>query len=110
MLRTIHFLNIKPDADTERMLSLLDEVAAYSKTFGCIERKTWKVLDSHTWQPERQETAPLATYMNESLWPSQREADTFSQAHTSDEWKRIWDESSNGIEFVLTLRYVDSEG
>jgi len=73
MLRNIHFINIKPGADEERMLYLLNhEYAEYAKTFGCIERKTWKLLDAH--HLDLGEPAESATYLNESLWPSQKDS------------------------------------
>ena len=72
MLRNIHFFNIKAGTDEKRMLHLLDnEVAEYAKTFGCLERKTWKLLDARS----HGQPAQSAAYMNESLWPSQKEAE-----------------------------------
>ncbi len=107
MLRNIHFFNIKPSADANRILYFLDhELAEYAKTFGCIERKTWKLLDARTGgQP-----AESAAYMNESLWPSQKEADAYSQAERPEEVGRRLDELFDGIENLKTVRYVDDEG
>ena len=106
MLRNIHFFNIKPGADEERILYLLDhELVALAKTYGCIERKTWKLLNARAGgQP-----AESAAYMNESLWPSQEAADAFSRVDRSklDEWHG---EMMSGIEVVKTVRYVDEEG
>jgi len=107
MLRNIHFFNIKPGVDEERILYLFDHlVAEHAKTFGCIERKTWKLLDAHTGgQP-----VESAAYMNESLWPSQEAANTFSRAERSEKVKKWLDELFGGIEVVKTVRYVDEEG
>lgn len=112
MLRNINFINIKPGADEERMLYLLNhEYAEYAKTFGCIERKTWKLLDAyHHELGERGEPAEAATYLNESLWPSQKEADAFGQSERPEEVKAWVQELGDGVEFVLTVRYVDDEG
>ncbi len=48
VVRTVNnFFNIKSGADEARMLHLWNhEAAQYAKTFGCIERKTWKLLDA----------------------------------------------------------------
>jgi len=119
MLRSIHFFSIKPGADEKRMLHLMDnEFAEYAKTFGCIERKTWKLLDSGSpslsvqsetltlkWEPTRS-----AAYMNEGLWPSQKEADAFGNTELPADVKNFLDELFSGIEIENTVRYVDAEG
>ena len=106
MLRNIHFFNIKPGADEERILSLVDhELVAFAKTHGCIERKTWKLLDAHAGgQP-----VESAAYLNESLWPSQEAADAFSRTDRTgvEEW---YGEMRAGLEVVKSIRYVDKEG
>ncbi len=86
MLRNIHFFNIKPGADEARMLHLVNhEVAQYAQTFGCIERKTWKLLDASA----QGTSAQAAVYMNEALWPSQKAADAFRDADQPDEVQGI---------------------
>ncbi len=107
MLRNIHFFNIKPGVDVARILSLVDhEFAEYAKTFGCLERKTYKLLDAHA----EGKPAKLAMYMNESLWPSQKEADAFSHAERPVDVQDWWEEMTNGSEIVKTVRYVDASG
>ena len=107
MLRNIHFFNIMPGADTERILYLLaHDHVAYAKTFGCIERKTWKLLDAHA----QGQPVASAAYMNESLWPSQEAADTFSRAARPEEVQKWLDELLGGVEIVKTVRYVDASG
>lgn len=107
MLRNIHFINIKPGASEKRMLYLMDnELADYAKTFGCIERKTWKLLDARS----QGKPVEAATYLNESLWPSQDAADAFSEADRPAEVKAWFEELLNGVELVKTVRYIDEEG
>jgi hypothetical protein len=107
MLRNIHFFNIKPGADEKRVLHLVDyELAEYAKTFGCIERKTWKFLNASV----KGQPAESAAYLNESLWPSQKEADAISQAERPEEIQKWWEELLLGIDIVKTVRYVDDEG
>ena len=66
MLRNIHFFNIKLRADEKRILYLMDVAFAnYAKGFGCLERKTWKLLDAHAGGQD----VESAMYMNEVLWP-----------------------------------------
>jgi hypothetical protein len=48
--------------------------------------------------------------MNESLWPSQKEADAFSTAERPADVKTWMEELGNGIDIVKTVRYVDEEG
>ena len=104
MLRNIHFFSIKPGVDAARIVHLWDhDIAAYAKTHGCIERKTWKLLDAGP----HGDPAQAATYMNESLWPSQKEADAFSSAEWPAEAQSALDELFSGIERHSTLRYVD---
>lgn len=106
MLRNVHLINIKPGADEARMLYLINvELARIAKTHGCIERKTWRSLDAAHGQ-----ALPVATYLNESLWPSQKAADAFGQAGRSSADQALLDELFSGIEIVQTLRYVDDEG
>ncbi len=107
MLRNIHFFNLKPGAAEKRILYLMDvEFANYAKSFGCLGRKTWKLLDAHAGGQD----AESAMYMNEALWPSQKDADAFSQAERSEEVAKLMKEWSQGAEIVKTLRYVDDEG
>ncbi len=111
MLRNIHFFNIKPGADEQRMLHIMDhEFAEYTKTFGCIERKTWKRLDATARPQGQRQAAQSAAYMNESLWPGEKEANAFKNAERPEEIREILEEMRNGIEFEKTVRYVDDEG
>ena len=110
MLRNIHFFNIKPGADEERVLHLLDnEIAEYARTFGCIERKTWKLLNAIS----QGEPAQSAAYMNEALWPSQKEADAFTrgiQEGPPEEVKKAFTELRAGVDIEISVRYVGEEG
>jgi hypothetical protein len=107
MLRNIHFFNLKEGTDEGRMHDLMDEkLAEYAAQFGRIEHKTWKLLDAHA----HGQPVEAATYMNESLWPSQKEAAAFSRAERPPEVREWWDEMLNGGEVVLTVRYGDEGG
>ena len=107
MLRVIHFYNIKEGADKERLQHIADnEMKEYAERFGCIRRKTWKLLDARA----HGQPAEAAMYMNESLWPSQKQADTFSHAERPPDVREWWDEMMSGSEIVLTVRYVDEGG
>lgn len=117
MLVNIHFFNIKAGADEKRMLHLLDkDLAEYAKTFGCIERKTWKRLDAYSYSPgqpaQPAQPAQSAAYINVSLWPSKKEADAYTRAarEPPDEFKKVLVELFSGIEFEKTVRYVDEQG
>lgn len=47
MVRVIHFFNLKPGADEAQMLRLVDQgLREITKPYGCLERKTWKLLDA----------------------------------------------------------------
>ena len=107
MLRNIHFFNIKPGADEKRILYLMDvKWAESAKSFGCLERKTWKLLDAHAGG----QVAESAMYMNEALWPSQKAADAFTQAERSEEEEKLIKEWRQSTDIVKTVRYVDAEG
>jgi hypothetical protein len=107
MLRNIHFFNLKPGADKERILHLMDhDLAEYARSMGCIERKTWRLLDARSGG----EPTTAADYMNEALWPDQETADAFGQAARSEAVKQLFDEILAKIEVEKTIRYVDDEG
>jgi hypothetical protein len=107
MLRDIYFFNIKEGADEKRVLQLLsNEVVEYAKTFGCIERKTYKFLDARA----QGQPAESAAYIDESLWPSQKEANAFIRAERPEEIMKWLGELLDGVELVKEVRYVDEEG
>jgi hypothetical protein len=107
MVRIIHFFNIKPGADEAQMLRLVNQgLRDLARPYGCLERKTWKLLDANA----QGEPAQAATYLNEALWPNQQAADAFARATHNDEAKAFFAEVQSGIETVLTVRYVDKAG
>lgn len=107
MLRNVHYFHFKPAADKDRILHLLDhDLADFAKSLGCIERKTWRLLDA------RAHGQPItdAEYINEALWPSQEVADAFGQAERSDAVNQFLSEIFGAIEIEKTVRYVDEGG
>jgi hypothetical protein len=93
--------------DKARILSLGNhELVEYAKTFGCLERKTWKLLDAHAGGQSVEST----TYLSESLWPSQKQADAFTHAERPEDVRAWWDEMMDGIELAKTVRYIDEGG
>jgi hypothetical protein len=104
MLRNIHFFNIRPGADEKRMLYILDhDVAEYAMTFGCIERRTLRLLDATS----HGQPAQSAAYINESIWPSRKEADAFTYSDPPEDTQRVLRDLLDGIEVEKTVRYVD---
>ena len=107
MLRVIHFYNIKEGADRERLQLIVDnEMKAYAEGFGCIRRKTWSFLDAR----ELGQPAESTELITEALWPSQKQADTYTHAERTADVRAWWDELMAGIEVVKTVRYVDEGG
>jgi hypothetical protein len=107
MLRNIHFFNLKPGVDEATALAVLDgDVVEYAKSHGCIERRTWKLLDAH---PDG--SAP-ALYLNEALWPSQALADAYARTFGQDESPLAKRAGAvfECITIVQNLRFVDDEG
>ncbi|MEZ4735822.1 MAG: hypothetical protein R3E79_52700 [Caldilineaceae bacterium] len=89
------------------MLALVNQgLRDLTRAYGCLERKTWKLLDANA----QGQPTPMATYLNEALWPSQEAADTFARAVRDGEAKAFFAEANSGIETVLTMRYVDEAG
>jgi len=44
MLRIMHFFNIKPGTYEVRMFHLINHgLVGYTRAYGCLERKTWKL-------------------------------------------------------------------
>lgn len=101
------FFNLKPGVDEATALAVLDgDLVEYAKSLGCIERRTWKLLDVHP-----NGSAP-ALYLNEALWPSQKLADAFSWNFSKDESPlavRVR-AAFDYITIVQNLRFVDDEG
>lgn len=57
------FFNLKPGADEAQMLHLVNQgQLEITKAYGCLERKTWKLLDANA----QGQPTPVATYMNEA--------------------------------------------
>jgi hypothetical protein len=108
VLRNIHFFNIRSGVDEKRILHLIDnDLVEYAKSFGCIERRTLKRLDSSV----KGNPAPSPAYMNESLWPSRKEADAFSadwtRSQKSGTLKKGLAEIAAGMEIENSVRYID---
>jgi len=107
MVRVIHFFNLKPGTDEAQMLALVNQgLRDLTRAYGCLERKTWKLLDADA----QGQPAPMAAYMNEARWPSREAADAFAHAVRDGQAKAFFAEAHSGIETVLTVRYVDEEG
>jgi hypothetical protein len=110
MLRVIHFFNLKPGADEERVLPLLNnDLADHTIRHGCLERRTLKLLDADG----QGQPVPAASYLNEALWPSLQVSDAWIATLGADErWQRLSTEIDNSIEFMqrLRYRYVDEAG
>lgn len=107
MVRVIHFFNLKPGADEAQMLHLVNQgLRDLTRAYGCLDRKTWKLLDGNA----QGQPTPMVAYLNEALWPSQEAADAFAHAVREGEAKTFFTEAHSGIETVLTARYVDEEG
>jgi hypothetical protein len=107
MLRNIHFFHFKPGADQERILHLMDQdLAEYARSMGCIERRTWRLLDAHSGG----EPTTAADYINESHWPDQKTADAFGRAERPETVQQLFDEIFANIEIERTIRYVEARG
>ena len=107
MLRNIHFFSIRSGADERRMLYILDhDVAEYAATFGCLERRTLRLLDAN----RRGKPVQGAAYMNESLWPSQKEGDAFTYSDPPEDTQSVLRDLLDGIELERTVRYVELDG
>jgi len=107
MVRVIHLFNLKPGADEAQMLRLINQgLRDLTRAYGCLDRKTWKLLDTNA----QGQPTPVAAYMNEALWPSQEAADAFAHAVRDGEANAFFAEAHRGIETVLTARYVDEAG
>ena len=88
------------------MAALLERVLLAPPPWMLVVPDNIQLLDARA----HGQPAEAATYMNESLWPSQKEADTFSQAERPGEVKKWLDELRSGIDIVKTVRYVDEGG
>ena len=106
MIRVIHFFNLKPGADEAQMLRCVnEELRDLTRAYGCLDRKTWQLLDANI----QGQPAPIATYMNEALWPSQAAVDAFAEAVHAGMASAFFAYAHSGIETVLTVRYSDEE-
>ena len=107
MLRNIHLFNLKPGIDAAKTLAVIDgELADYARALGCIERKTWELLDNHP------DDTSQAMYLNEALWPDLQAANSFGAAFSQDQSERAMRIRSalDSVTIVQTVRYVDDAG
>ena len=107
MMRNIHFFNLAPSADENRVIELWNgAIADFALTRGCIERRTLKLHDSKQHSTSGDATSEAAQYMNESLWPDLATAESCWSQEKTEEFTAAKAELEPMVVMIGGMRYI----
>lgn len=109
MIRVVHLFNLKSGVPEEPFIEWLDaRLDVVARDFGCVERKTWRLLDGFTGDylsPRAAKDRPR--YVNEAYWVDAASANKFREWLTgTEEGRDLHDRWFKSIENHTVLRYV----
>jgi hypothetical protein len=110
MIRVVHLFDIKKGVVEREFIEWLDgQLDSAARRFGCVDRKTWVLLDGFTGSYLSQKVVKKRPkYVNEAHWTDQVSPDRFREWLTSDpEGKDFHDKWFKSIENHTVLRYVE---
>lgn len=110
MIRVVHLFDIKKGVDERDFIEWLDgQLDAAARRFGCVERKTWVLLDGFSGSyTSRKPMKDRPKYVNEAYWTDRDAPDRFRRWLTDDpEGRRLHDQWFDSIENHTVLRYVE---
>jgi hypothetical protein len=109
MIRVVHLFDIKKSVVEREFIEWLDgHLESMARRFGCVDRKTWVLLDSFTGTyTSRKPIKNRPKYVNEAYWTDQESPNRFREWLTNDpEGKKFHDKWFGSIENHTVLRYV----
>jgi hypothetical protein len=110
MIRVVHLFNVKSDVEEQSFIEWLDgRVGQATREFGCLERRTWVLLDgfegSYT-HPRPVTDRPK--YVIEAYWPHAAAANEFREWLTgTPEGRELHDQWFDAMEDHTVLRYLE---
>lgn len=111
MIRVVHLFDLKKGVHEDSFVEWLDaRLDAATRQFGCLDRKTWILLDglegSYT-RPKSIKKKQRPRFVNEAYWNDISEADRFREWLTgTPEGRELHDKWFGSIENHIVLRYV----
>jgi hypothetical protein len=109
MIRVVHLFDLKKGVDRAFLEWLDAKLSTASREFGCVDRKTWVLLDGFVGSyrhPKPVHDRP--TYVNEAYWSDMDGPNRFRSWLTETEnGREIHDRWFGSIENHTVLRYVD---
>jgi hypothetical protein len=109
MIRVVHLFDLKKGVSEDAFLQWLDaKLGTAARQFGCVERRTWLLLDGFTGtyqQPKAVHDRPR--YVNEAYWNDREGPDKFRQWLTgTPDGREIHDRWFSSIQNHTVLRYI----
>jgi hypothetical protein len=109
MLRVIHAFDLKPGVVEHSFIEWLDSrLDEITRSFGCLERKTWVFVDGIQGNYEQGRPERRPKYLNEAFWPDQEHADRFRQWLMSADGKQFRQQWFGSVANHTVLRYVEA--
>ena len=109
MIRVVHLFDLKKGVEEREFVEWLDgQLEASARRFGCVERKTWALVDGFTGSyrsPKVVKDRPK--YVNEAYWTDMEGPDQFREWLTSDpDGRELHERWFSSIQNHTVLRYV----
>ena len=113
MIRVVHLFDVKRGVEENGFVEWLDaKLSTAARRFGCVDRKTWKLLDGFAGSyahPKNLTDRPK--YVNEAYWEDMDGPTAFRKWLTeTPEGKEIHDRWFSSVENHTVLRYVEGWG
>ncbi len=110
MIRVVHLFDLKKGVAEREFIEWLDgQLDATARQFGCVDRKTWLLLDGFTGTYRSQKAVKnRPKYVNEAYWTDRTSPDRFREwMKTDPEGKAFHDKWFGSITNHTVLRYVE---
>ncbi len=110
MIRVVHLFDVKKGVSEQGFIEWLDaKLGTVARQFGCVERKTWVLLDGFVGSyhhPKPVHDRPR--YVNEAYWTDMDGPNRFREWLTgTPEGREIHDRWFGSIQNHTVLRYVE---
>ena len=109
MIRVVHLFDLKKGVNEQAFIEWLDaKLDNASRRFGCVDRKTWKLLDGHAGSYASPKTLrDRPKYVNEAYWPDMEGPQAFREWLTqTPEGRAMHDRWFSCVQNHTVLRYV----
>jgi hypothetical protein len=110
MLRVVHLFNVRKGVEESAFIEWLESrLGAATQKFGCLERKTWQLLDGFEGSYLRGRAVKnRPKYVIEAYWNDQQGADRFRRwLLESAEGRELHDRWFGSVTDHTTLRYIE---